>query len=182
MNSSIKTIIALLILVVTFQSCNQGPTLQSYYVDSELAPGFTTLDVPTSMLDIDEETLTEEEADALDSVEKLSLLAYVLDDSTDTAEFEVELAKVQTILKDPKYEELMRGGNSTDGKFVVKFLGEEDSIDEIILMGHSQDKGFALVRVLGDDMTANKIMTLSKVFEKANIDDSELKRFTNFFE
>ena len=27
-----------------------------------------------------------------------------------------------------KYEELMRGGNATEGKFIVKFLGESETI------------------------------------------------------
>ncbi|WP_299224473.1 DUF4252 domain-containing protein [uncultured Psychroserpens sp.] len=182
MNSSIKTIIMMLFLVVTLQSCNQDPSLQRYYVDSELAPGFTSLDIPTSMLKIDKTTLTEEELEAYESIEKLSLLAYVIEGDDKAEEFEVELAKVKTILNNPKYEELMRGGNTTDGKFVVKFLGEEDSIEEIILMGASNDRGFAVVRVLGDDMNVDKIMTLTSVFEKANINDSELKQFTNFFE
>ncbi|NRA91770.1 MAG: DUF4252 domain-containing protein [Psychroserpens sp.] len=181
MTSSIKTLIGMLLLVVTFQSCNQGPTLQSYYVDAELAPGFTSLDIPISMLNIEEENLTEEEADAYDSVKKLSLLAYVLDEGNQE-EYEVELAKVKTILNDEKYQELMRGGNTTDGKFVVKFIGTEESIDEIVLMGNATDKGFAVARVLGSDMNVNKIMTLAEVFEKADINDSELTQFTDFFQ
>jgi hypothetical protein len=57
-----------------------------------------------------------------------------------------ELAKVQAILDDPKYEELMRGGNSTDGRFVVKFFGEVDNVDELILFGNANDKGFVVAR------------------------------------
>ncbi|MFT4612669.1 MAG: hypothetical protein ACI9OT_002058, partial [Gammaproteobacteria bacterium] len=71
MNTLIKSIIAMLILVVTLQSCNQDQTLQTYYVDNELSPGFTSLDVPVSMLQIDEESLTEEELEAYESIEKL---------------------------------------------------------------------------------------------------------------
>ena len=179
MHSSIKYIIMMLLLVVTLNSCNQDPTLQRYYVDSELAPGFTSLDIPTSMLNIDEDTLTGEEKEAYESVDKLSLLAYILNDSN-KAGFDVEMAKVQTILKDPKYQELMRG-STDDGNFVVKFLGKEDSIEEFIVMGSASDKGFAVVRVLGDDMNVNKIMILAKVFENADIDDSQLKEFTDFF-
>ena len=170
----------LMILVTVFLSCNQGPTLQTYYVDNELKPGFTTVDIPTSFLNIDEDSLSEEEQDALDSIDKLNMLAFVVAEDN-KAEYKTELAKVKTILKDPKYEQLMRGGNSTDGKFVVNFLGEEDDIDELILFGNSDDRGFAIVRVLGDGMTINKIMKLQSVLQKADLDDAEVKQFSEFF-
>ncbi|MEH6535673.1 MAG: DUF4252 domain-containing protein [Psychroserpens sp.] len=180
MNTSIKTIITMLILIVTLQSCNQGLTLQTYYVDNELAPGFTSLDVPVSMLRIEESTLTEEQLEAYESVEKLSMLAFVKDESN-MEDFEAEIAKVKTILKDPKYEELMRGGNSTDGKFIIKCIGDGDNIDEFILFGNSNETGFAVVRVLGDDMNFNKIMELASVFDENSIEENQFKDITKFF-
>lgn len=180
MKSSIKAIIMLVVLVVTFTSCNQGPTLQTYYVDNELKPGFTSLDIPTSFVNIDETTLTEEQKEAYESVDKLNMLAFVLDESN-VDEYEIQLAKIKTILKDPKYQELMRGGNSTDGKFVVKFLGEEDNIDELILFGNAVNKGFAVIRVLGDDMNAGKLMSLSTALQNADVSDSQINQFADFF-
>ena len=171
----------MLLLVVTLQSCNQGPTLQSYYVDSELAPGFTSLDVPLSLLKIDKTLLDEEQKEAYESIEKLSLIAFVSEDGN-TDQMNVELAKVKVILDNPKYEELMRGGNATDGKFVVKCIGDGDNVDEFILLGNSNESGFALVRVLGDDMNFNKIMKLASVLDESNIEESQLKEITKFFQ
>ena len=128
MKSSIK-IGLLSILVATFLSCNQESTLQSFYVDNELKPGFTSVDVPVSMLKIDEESLDEEQTEAYESVEKLSMIAFVLDDKNQP-DYDTEYAKINEILKNDKYQELMRGGNTTDGKFVVKFVGSEESVDE----------------------------------------------------
>lgn len=167
-------------MVVSFQSCNHDPSLQTYYVDNELAPGFTSLDVPTSMLKIDEENLTEAQKEAHESIEKLSLLAFVKDESNIDV-MDVEVAKIKTILKDPKYEELMRGGNSTDGKFVVKCIGEGDNVDEFILFGNSDENGFVVVRILGDDMNFNKIMELASVFDENSIEESQFKDITKFF-
>ena len=112
---------------MAFTSCNQGPTLQTYYVDNELKPGFASFDVPTSFLNIEAVEMTEEQREAYESVDKLNVLTYIEDD-TDAAEYKVELETITTILKNPKYEELMRGGNSTDGKFVIKFLGDEEEV------------------------------------------------------
>ena len=181
MNSSIKTIIMMLFLVVTLQSCNQDPTLQSFYVDSELAPGFTSLDVPISLLKIDETQLDEEQKAAYESVDKLSMVAFVAEDGN-KEQMEIEFAKVKTILENPKYEELMRGGNSTDGKFVVKCVGDGENVDEFILLGNSIDAGFAVVRIIGDDMNFSKIMKLASVLDENNIEESQLKDITKFFQ
>lgn len=180
MITSIKKIIMLGILVAAFTSCNQGPTLQTYYVDNELKSGFTSIDIPTSFLNIDQTTLTQEQKDAYESVDKLNMLAFIID-KTNKASYDIELSKVTNILKNPKYQELVRGGNTEDGKFVVKFLGEENSIDELVILGNANEKGFAIIRVLGDDMNVNKIMKLSSVLDKANIDDSQISQFADFF-
>ncbi len=169
-----------LFLVAAFTSCNQGPTLQTYYVDNELKPGFTTLDVPTSFLNMEEANLTEEQKKAYESVDKLNMLAFVISE-TNKSEYEVELEKVKTILKNPKYDELMRGGNSTDGKFMVKFLGDPESLDELILFGNANDKGFAIIRILGDDMSADKLMQLAMSMDQASISDTQVNQFMNFF-
>ena len=89
-------------------------------------------------------------------------------EDTEAEDYKLELEKVKTILKNPKYEELMRGGNSTDGKFVVKFLGEVDNIDELIIFGNANNKGFMIARIIGDDMNAGKLMSLSVCFRKSD--------------
>ena len=51
----------------------------------------------------------------------------------------------------------MRGGNSTDGKFIViKCIGEGDNVDEFILFGNSNDYRIWLsLESIGDDMNFN---------------------------
>ena len=180
MHTSIKTIIKMIILVVTLQSCNQNLSLQTFYVDNELAPGYTSLDVPVSMLNIDEEKLTPEQLEAYESVEKISMIAYVLESGNED-KMKEEYEVVKNILKDPKYEELMRGGNSTDGKFVVKCIGDGEDVDEFILLGNSNQTGFAVVRILGDDMNFQKLMNLTTVLDETNIEESQLRDITKFF-
>jgi len=180
MTSSIKNIITMLVLVATFTSCNQNPSLQTYFVDNELKPGFTSIDIPTSLLNIEQTSLTDEQKDAYKSINKLNMLAFVLSDNNVT-EYEVELNKVKDILKDPKYQELMRAGNSTDGKFVIKYIGDEDSIDELIIFGNANEKGFAIIRVLGDDMSAQKVVKLYSALDTSNINESQISQFADFF-
>ena len=145
-----------------------------------MKPGFTSIDIPTRLLNIEQTSLTEEQKDAYKSIDKLNMLAFVLSDNN-KSEYEVELNKVKEILKNPKYQELMRAGNSTDGKFVIKYLGDEDSIDELIIFGNANEKGFAIIRVLGDDMSAQKVVKLYSAVDASNINESQITQFTEFF-
>ena len=180
MIKSIKKSIVMLLLVAAFTSCNQGPTLQTYYVDNELKPGFASFDVPTSFINLENVEMTDEQREAYKSVNKLNVLTYMEED-TDAEDYKVELEKVNTILKNPKYEELIRGGNSKDGKFVVKFLGDVENIDELIVFGSANNRGFMIARVLGKDMNAGKLMSLTSVLEKADFEESQIKGLTDFF-
>lgn len=170
----------MLLLVTAFTSCNQEPTLQTYYVDNELKPGFASYDVPTSLVNVEDIDMTETQKEAYNSVDKLNVLTFMKED-TEAEDYKLELAKVNAILKNPKYEELMRGGNTTDGKFVVKFLGDIDNIDELIIFGNANNKGFAIARILGDDMNAGKLMSLSSVLKNVNFKENQLKGITDFF-
>ena len=180
MTSLIKHIVVLVVLVATFFSCDQNPSLQTYFVDNQEKPNFLSIDLPVSMLKIDETKLSLEQKEAYHSVQKLNMLAFKKD-SLNTVDFKAELEKVKRILDNVKYEELMRGGNSTDGKFIIKYLGEDDDIDEFILFGSSNEMGFAVLRILGDDMDPEKLMQLSSVVESGNIDSAQVKQLTDFF-
>lgn len=176
-----RHIIVLLLLAILATSCNQGPSLQAYYVDNQEKPGFLSLDVPTSFLNVNTSELSQDQLEAYQSIKKLNMLAYKID-TGNMDSYKAELTQVKSILDDDKYEELIRGGNNKDGKFTVKYTGDIENIDEFILFGNADDKGFAIVRVLGKNMNADKIMNLSQVFENANVDDDAVKQFINFFE
>jgi hypothetical protein len=177
---SIKKLAMLALIVIAFVSCNNGPTLQTYYVDNELKPGFTTFDVPTSFIDVNKVELSDQQEKAYKSVDKLNVLAFKVDEKNVDV-YKTELENVKTILKNLKYEELMRGGNTTDGKFVVKFLGDIENIDELIILGNANDKGFMIARILGDDMNANDLISLRTVMDKVDFEDTDLNGFTDFF-
>ena len=180
MASLIKHIVVMVVLVATLLSCDQNLSLQTYFVDNQEKQNFLSVDLPVSMLKIDESKLTDDQKDAYNSVHKLNMLAFKID-STDQVHYKSELSKVKSILDDPKYVELMRGGNTTEGKFIIKYVGEDDDIDEFILFGSANTMGFALVRILGDNMDPNKLMKLSSVLETGNIDDSQVNQIMDFF-
>lgn len=180
MKTSIKNSVVVLFLVTMLTACNQGETLQSYFVEHQETPNFMSVDVPLSFLDLDKVELTEEQLEAYESIDKLNMLGYKLSNENEE-EYKVELQKVRTILKDSMYQELFRGGNNKDGKFLVKYIGSDTSIDELIVLGNMNESGFAVVRVLGDDMDPSKIMKLGDVIDQIDTEENQVKEFLNFF-
>ncbi len=155
-----------LVLVVLLGSCSSQQSLQEYYVDNKENPNFISLDIPASILNMDEADLTKTQKEAVASLKKFNLLAFKKTE-TNAADYKLEKTKVKQILKDDGFVELMKI-NSQYGKGVVKYLGDENAIDEVIIYGDSKEKGFALVRVLGKDMNPAHIVQLMQAIQKSD--------------
>jgi hypothetical protein len=110
---------------------------------------------------------------ALQSFDKMNIIAFK-SDKTNHANYEIESAKLSAILKDDKYQELMKVGSGKDAAS-ISFVGDENNINEFILFAKKKDNGFAVVRILGEDMNPNNIMTIISVLKETNIDMEQLK-------
>jgi hypothetical protein len=159
--------------------CSKELTLQTYFVEHQEASGFMSVDIPMSFLNPDQIELSDIQKEAVDSIDKLNMLAYSLKDGTDE-ELNSELVKIKSILKAEKYNDLMRGGNPTEGKLYIKYIGEDSEIDELIVFGFSSDNGFAIIRVLGDDMELSKIMKLESVLDQFDTESANVEDFMKF--
>lgn len=165
-------------MAIVLASCSSQQSLQEYYVDNSENPNFLTIDVPASILKMDGVDLTPTQKEAVESLRKFNLLAFKKN-SENEAEFEMEKKKVKEILKGDHFVELMKI-NSKYGKGVIKYLGDEDAIDEVIIYGDSDDKGFALVRVLGKDMNPAHIMQLMQAIQKSEYKGEGLGEIGDF--
>jgi hypothetical protein len=154
-------------------SCNSEPSLQKYIVDNSQKKSFVVLDVAPSIINVDKAKLTPEQKTALESFDKMNILAFKLDEKN-KAEYDAESKKLAQILKGDEYQELMKVGSGKDGAS-ISFIGDEDNIDEFILFGKKSDNGFAVVRIIGDDMNPNNIMNMISILQSANIDMEQLK-------
>jgi len=175
-----KTIIRLLSIsmVLFFMACSSTQSLQEYYVDNSENPNFISLDLPASILNLENADLTDEQRTALESLRKLNVLAFKKT-SQNATEYEVEKGKVNAIMKDSKFKELMKL-NTQYGKGFVKYLGETDAIDEVVIYGNSDDKGFALVRVLGKDMNPAYLIQLMQAIQKSDYNGEGLGEIGEF--
>jgi len=175
-----KYILKGLSVVITafLASCAGQQSLQEYYVDNKENPNFISLDIPANILRMDEVDLTEEQKEAVASLRKFNLLAFKKT-SENVADYKLEKAKVKEILRNDDFVELMKI-NSSYGKGVIKYLGDDDAIDEVIMYGDSKEQGFALVRVLGKNMNPAYIMQILQAIQKSEYNGEGLGEIGKF--
>ncbi|UAB83592.1 DUF4252 domain-containing protein [Zunongwangia sp. SCSIO 43204] len=170
----IKTIsfIAISLLML---ACNNEKTLQKYYVENQEDSKFISLDIPTSLF-AKADNLDEDQRATLESVRKINVLAYPLNEENET--FDAEKAELEKILSNDEYQLLMKYG-SNERKGALYFTGEEDAIDEIVAFGYDNERGMGVARILGKDMNPQKIMELVKSLDADDINVEGLKGFAD---
>lgn len=166
-------VVFLFLLGLLFTGCSNKPTLQQYFVHNSEKNDFVVFDITPSILNVDESKLTNEQKKALKSFDKMNILAFKVNDKNKD-NFQAETDKVKQILKSDDIQELMRMGSGKDIAS-VSFIGSEDHIDEFVLYGKKDDNGFAIVRILGDDMNPNHIMEMISILKIADINQEQLK-------
>ena len=169
--------IALIALSLLLTSCNSEPTLQKYFVENQEKPGFVSIDVSPTILNIDKTKLSAEQNKALATFEKMNVLAFKIDEKNKN-QYTAEKKKVVEILKDTiNYKQLLKFGSGKEG-VSISFVGDENHINEFVIFGNQQESGFAVVRVLGNDMKPEDAMTMLTVLQQSKIDMKQLQALT----
>jgi len=160
-------------------SCNNEPSLQRFFVENSANKDFVSFDVAPSIINVDKAKLTAEQKTALESFDKMNVLAFKWN-KNNKAQYEVESKKLKEILKGKQYQELIKYGSGKD-EASVSFVGSEDHINEFVLFGKKEGSGFAVVRILGDDMNPNNIMNILSILKSSNVDMEQLKPLEGLF-
>ena len=160
-------------------SCNNEPTLQKYFVENTENTDFIALDVSPSILNVDQTKLSAEQGKAIQSFDKMNILAFQ-SNGKNQVQFDSERAKVVSILKNEKYQQLMKVGSGKDGAS-ISYVGDDEHIEEFVLFANKKETGFAVIRVLGKDMNPTDIMTMLSVLKESKIDIEQLKPLQEMF-
>lgn len=164
-----KQSILILLLSCLLFSCNNEKSLQEYYVENQERQEFLSLDLPVSTFISASSSLDPEQRRVLETIKKVNLLAYPLKDGQ-LEDFEQEKIAIEAILQDKKYQSLMRFGRSGKGaQFYL--VGDEDAIDEFVVYGNDEERGFMVARILGDDMKVNELFDLVESMEREDLTD-----------
>ncbi|WP_046758763.1 DUF4252 domain-containing protein [Kordia jejudonensis] len=174
---TLQSIISALILLLCFSSCSDKESLQNYILANAENIGFSSSSIPKSVLKPIALEMNETQLEAYEAIERVNVLAYRVADGKEN-KYAEESKKVKQILKQQKYQELVSFGS----RGMVKYIGSEDSIDEIVIFMTDKEFGFAVARIIGDDMSMNKFMELYKLVSQQNLsaDGLDLGVFSNF--
>lgn len=171
-----RNLIIFSVLIATLQflqGCSNEASLQKYYVEKQKDNAFISIDLPSSLLLTDDNTLTDEQLKTIQSIKKINMLALQVNDENKGL-YAVEKERVNQIISDEKYKPLIKYGSNKMGATLL-FTGDEDAIDELIVFASDEQKGFALFRVLGDDMEPSQMIKLMDSVNPKNFDFSFLE-------
>lgn len=175
----IKYILGIGLAALTLFSCSNKESLQRYIVDRQNDDSFLKIDIAASLLQTDSANLSQEEKDILKTIKKINVIAYPIEEGNVSA-YEVKMKVLKTILDQDRYKTLMKYGSNKEGA-TLKYVGLEDAIDEIIVFVRDDEKGFALFRLLGDDMRPEQMIKLMTAIEKGDVDISKLNSIGKIF-
>lgn len=179
MTTLVKYLTILVLAAASLVSCNDGQSLQRYLVDKQEDDRFLKVDIATSLFLAEDNKLTEEQKDILNTVKKINVVAYPVKSGSE-ADYESEKAKVKEIINQEKYKTL-GSVKSKDMQLTMKYLGEETAIDEVIVFANSSDKGFGIFRLLCDDMRPDQALKLMNSMESGDLDLSKISGIGEMF-
>ena len=176
-----KKLSFLLISTLTFLlvSCSSHPSLQRYLVDKQADDNFLKVDIAASLLQTDSSGLDQEQKAILNTIKKVNVVAFPVNDSNRDV-YNTERKTVAEILKQEKYKTLLKMGSNKAGA-TLKYLGDETAIDELIIFASDETRGFAVFRLLGDDMNPGKMIQLMESIDKGDIDVSKFSGIGELF-
>jgi hypothetical protein len=178
MKNKINTSFLLILAAILFMACDKQQSVQEYYVEKQDNGNFIAIDLPASIIKLSENA-SEETKETLGSIKKLNILAFQINDENE-ADYETEYANIKEILKGDQYNELMRMKHE-NFNIVINYQGEDDAVDEFLLFASDRKQGFALARILGDNMQPAKIMKLANDMKGLDEDGEGLSELTNLF-
>jgi len=174
----VKYCMVLALTAIALTSCSDK-SLQKYLVEKQDDDKFVKMDIAASLLQGNTSNFTQEEKDILNTIKKVNVVAYPIIEG-DTADYVKERQELKAILDQEQYKELTRI-KSNDWNATLKYMGEEDAIDEVIVFASDDTRGFAVFRLLGDNMRPDQMLKLMKSAERGDLDVSKLKGFGEIF-
>ena len=138
-----------------FISCdNKQKSIQTYMVNHQDEPGFMSLDLPMSLIQLKAGEVPNDVKDAYASIKKINLLG--LPYLNNKEDYESEKIEISQILNNSSlYKKLMK--MDMNGMRVSIYYSGTDDINEVIVYGYSKEMGVGVARVKGKNMNPTKI-------------------------
>ena len=163
-----KAVIILSVLAI-FISCNQQKTIQTYIVEKQDKPGFMSVDLPMSLIQLNTDKVPLDVKETYESIKKVNVLGLPYLNNNEA--YEIEKKAISLILNNSTlYKKLMK--MDMNGMSVsIYYNGDANDINEVIVFGYSKKIGVGVARVIGNHMNPTKITQMA---EYLKIDPNQL--------
>ena len=163
-----KAVIILSVLAI-FISCNQQKTIQTYIVEKQDKPGFMSVDLPMSLIQLNTDKAPLEVKEAYGSIKKVNVLGLPYLNNNEA--YEIEKKAILSILNNSTlYKNLMKM-DMNGMRISIYYNGDAKDINEVIVFGYSKKIGVGVARVIGNHMNPTKITQMA---EYLKIDPNQL--------
>lgn len=164
-----KKAVVILTVLAIFISCNQQKTIQTYIVEKQDKPGFMSIDLPMSLIQLNSDKVPLDVKDGYESIKKVNVLGLPYLNNNEA--YEIEKKAISLILNNSTlYKKLMK--MDMNGMSVsIYYNGDANDINEVIVFGYSKKIGVGVARVIGNHMNPTKITQMA---EYLKIDPNQL--------
>ena len=164
-----KKAVVILTVLAIFISCNQQKTIQTYIVEKQDKPGFMSVDLPMSLIQLNSDKVPLDVKDGYESIKKVNVLGLPYLNNKEA--YEIEKKAISLILNNSTlYKKLMK--MDMNGMSVsIYYNGDANDINEVIVFGYSKKIGVGVARVIGNHMNPAKITQMA---EYLKIDPNQL--------
>ena len=164
-----KKAVVILTVLAIFISCNQQKTIQTYIVEKQDKPGFMSVDLPMSLIQLNSDKVPLDVKDGYESIKKVNVLGLPYLNNNEA--YEIEKKAISLILNNSTlYKKLMK--MDMNGMSVsIYYNGDANNINEVIVFGYSKKVGVGVARVIGNHMNPTKITQMA---EYLKIDPNQL--------
>jgi len=169
-----KKAVIILTVLALFISCNQQKTIQTYIVEKQDKPGFMSVDLPMSLIQLNSDKVPIDVKDGYESIKKVNVLGLPYLNNNEA--YEIEKKAISLILNNSTlYKNLMK--MDMNGMSVsIYYNGDANDINEVIVFGYSKKIGVGVARVIGNHMNPTKITQMAE-YLKIDPNQLNLKQF-----
>ena len=163
-----KAVIILFVLAL-FISCNQQKTVQTYIVEKQDKPGFMSVDLPMSLIELNTDKAPLDVKNAYKNINKVNVLGLPYLNNNEA--YEIEKKAILSILNNSTlYKNLMKM-DMNGMRISIYYNGDANDINKVIVFGYSKKIGVGVARVIGNHMNPTKITQMA---EYLKIDPNQL--------
>ena len=164
-----KKAVIILTVLALFISCNQQKTIQTYIVEKQDKPGFMSVDLPMSLIQLNSDKVPLDVKDGYESIKKVNVLGLPYLNNNEA--YEIEKKAISLILNNSSlYKNLMKM-DMNGMRISIYYNGDANDIKEVIVFGYSKKIGVGVARVIGNHMNPTKITQMA---EYLKIDPNQL--------